>query len=240
MKKIVISILLIALTGISQTAAQSTTDTAKQYSVFNMSEKISWDIVGGVNISTMKTRVSFDDLNNRGISVAGKKQGTKPVTTYHAGAMFNLPVLRRLYLHSGLILTGKGGTDNTGVAMKSVFLQCPLMVSYKYPVSKNIALAVKGGYYYMFRTGGDKVWQHEVEVTNANGVSSLDTPVSELPFGGMGGIFAPSIHLKRLYLEFQYDIGGMNSTGYSYVMSDGGLTTILTIQTFSFRLGYKF
>lgn len=103
------------------------------------SAQVSWNAKAGLNFS----------------SITNAKADLK--VGYHLGVGAEFPLTQSLYLQPSLLLTAKGATgsdDGADVTMNPIYLEVPVMLAYKIPVSDKSNFVLSAGPYFAYGIAG--------------------------------------------------------------------------------------
>ena len=130
------------------------------------------------------------------ISSTSKSMYGNSLISFHAGFNANINIVKSFSLETGLFYSGKGGR-NRGYddKWKCQSIQIPVLANYKYPVSKNSEIQLKGGGYIAY------MHIEEPESLYVDKKSIIDCGV----IIGTGVSF-----YRRFYLGIQYEHGFMD------------------------------
>ncbi len=104
----------------------------------NAQDKIQFGVRAGMNISSLSGEGN-DDLDSR--------------IGYHVGAVMDWNVAENLYVQPGLFFTTRGAKKEDW-KMNANYLQIPVSVAYRFPVSDNLKIDVNAGPYFAMGIGG--------------------------------------------------------------------------------------
>lgn len=146
MKKLFL-IAVCAFSALTMSAQRASSSSSSFFSTEKSSESVRFGIRAGLNFATM-TGDDVDDVDSR--------------TAFHVGVIADIPLLKSLYIQSGVYLTQKGlkyndelDNDIDGeVTAKPMYLEIPVLASYRYNFSDATQLQFNVGPYFAFGLGG--------------------------------------------------------------------------------------
>ncbi len=209
----------------------------------NAQEKIEFGVRAGLNINSLS---------------GSGADGMKSRVGYHVGAVMDWNVAKNLYVQPGLYFTTRGAKssyDGIEEKINMNYLQIPITVAYRFPVSEKVKIDVNAGPYIALGLGGKK----KVEFSESDW--GEDEGVEETKMFGSDGLckrfdaglrFGTSVHFKRFSLGFSYDLGLTNiareSSGdydsgedfYSYDEDESYSKPKIKNGSFQISLGYNF
>ncbi|MCM1078364.1 MAG: PorT family protein [Bacteroidales bacterium] len=144
MKKLFITLVCaaFALTGSAQRASSSSTSF---FSTESSDQAVTFGIRAGVNFASMS--FSYDGGN---FSPNGN-------TGFHAGVAVDFPLMKSLYVQSGLYYSVKGakiGESDQEIKLSPAYLELPVLASYRYDFSNAAQLQFNVGPYFAYGVGG--------------------------------------------------------------------------------------
>jgi len=101
-------------------------------------KKISFGVRAGMNISSISGD-GWDDVGSR--------------IGYHAGAVMDWNVAKNFYVQPGLFFTTRGAKEGDA-KLNMNYLQIPISVAYRFPVSDSFKIDVNAGPYFAMGVGG--------------------------------------------------------------------------------------
>lgn len=121
---------------------------------------------------------------------------------YNAGAYVHIPIIRSLYVKTGLQYTAKGvkGKGRENNRIDANYIELPLLLSYRYDFNRNTQLQVNVGPYFAYGISGEIMGN--LDTFGDNGV--LERYDAGLHMGV--GLIAD----KNAYVGFGYEIGLKN------------------------------
>lgn len=200
---------------------------------------IEYGVRAGLNISDI--RMKSGNL----------KADLKSQAGFHVGAVVGIPVTNGFYIQPGLVFSSKGARDvyeedgyRSVASMFPVYLEIPVLASFRADVADNVNLQLNIGPYFDFGLGGNYTSKWEYD-----GESGKDEPY---PFFGKSSENEARMGMKRFdfglsfglgvelwdhyYAGVKYDVGLVNMAikdvwGNDYKAHNG---------TFAITLGYNF
>ncbi len=175
-------------------------------------------LAGTVCMTNAQEKIEFGvraGLNVNSLSGSGAK-GMKSRVGYHVGAVMDWNVAKNLYVQPGLYFTTRGAKSSYDGGEEKInmnYLQIPITVAYRFPVSEQVKIDVNVGPYIALGLGGKK----KVEFSESDW--GEDEGGEETKMFGSNGLckrfdaglrFGASVHFKRFSLGFSYDLGLTN------------------------------
>ncbi len=236
-------------------------------------------LAGTVCMTNAQEKIAFGvraGLNVNSLSGSGAN-GMKSRVGYHVGAVMDWNVAKNLYVQPGLYFTTRGakssykdyGFEET-YKYNMNYLQIPITVAYRFPVSEKVKIDVNVGPYIALGLGGKMKYSESDNWGGEDDWSAYgyeyddyDAGNETKMFGSKGlckrfdaGLrFGAGVHFKRFYLGFSYDLGLTNiaresnegfDSGEDYYSYDEegefGSNSKLKLKNGSFQisLGYNF
>lgn len=106
------------------------------------------------------------DFANMSFSSDGYSVSPKSRTTFHVGVIANIPLMQSLYIQTGLYLQNKGCKIEDGdetTTYKPMYLEIPILASYRYNFSDAAQLQINFGPYLAYGIGGKVKSEYEGE-----------------------------------------------------------------------------
>lgn len=198
MKKLAILITFVAfgaLAALAQRASSSNTSTL--FSTEKADQGITFGIRGGLNSANINFTTDHNFSFNPDARLA-----------WHVGLIADIPVLESLYFQTGLYFQNKGykyeddGDEETASPM---YLELPILASYRYNFSDAAQLQINVGPYLAYGLGGKIKWEDKYEKDEDD---FFDDDVNKFDAGlsvGAGITLA-----QHFYLGFAYEFGFVN------------------------------
>ena len=154
-KLLIIACVFCALTASAQRASSSS-------SSFFSTEKVDGGVTFGIRAGVNMANISGSDSDGSSYSFGNR-------TSFHIGVTADIPIMQSLYVQTGLFFQNKGykfeETDNysdyyddyynkTTETAKPMYLEIPVLASYRYNVSDAIQLQINLGPYFGYGIGG--------------------------------------------------------------------------------------
>lgn len=194
-RKLMIVIALLSILTVSQVSAQS---------------KSRFGVKAGLNISMM-TRTIYNNSVDLGAHVG-----------FHAGFTSEIPLIANLYFNPGLFFSSKGYRTTievpgltTKTTVNPYFVEIPLHIMFKLPISSSAIFAYTGPYF-SYGIAGNRIVK-----TNST-ILGDDRDKRKLNFGSdsgcdmkpfdMGLNVGAGFEVKHFQLSVQYGIGFLNLT----------------------------
>jgi len=149
MKKLFL-IAVCAFSALTMSAQRASSSSSSFFSTEKSSESVRFGIRAGLNFATM----TGDDLD------------VDSRTSFHVGVIADIPLLQSLYIQSGLYLTDKGfkiEDDGDEFSVKPMYLEIPVLASYRYNFSDATQLQFNVGPYFAFGVGGKAKYKEDGE-----------------------------------------------------------------------------
>ena len=183
------------------------------------SAQVSFGIKGGFNLSNIK-------MSESGLSIS-----PKDLAGFHIGVIADIPLVSNLYLQPGLFASRKGfeyslNTFYNGgyvypsvnqevnvsvsLAAKPLYLELPLLLSYRLPINTGLSLALEAGPYVAYGIGGDAVLKASYdgqEVLNEKQDFFKDSQINRFDAGAQIGL---GLYVGRFLFSAGYQIGLTN------------------------------
>lgn len=150
-KLLIIACVFCALTASAQRASSSS-------SSFFSTEKVDGGITFGIRAGVNMANISGSDSDGSSYSPGSR-------TSFHIGVTADIPIMQSLYVQTGLFFQNKGykfeETDDyyddyykTTETAKPMYLEIPVLASYRYNVSDAMQLQINFGPYFGYGIGG--------------------------------------------------------------------------------------
>lgn len=219
--------LLVAVCAIGTLAASAQKTEASP--VFFSTEKADQGVTFGLRVG----------LNFANVSAKSGRVGVEmdSRTAFHVGVVTDIPIVKSLYVETGLYLQSKGAkynySDDLEISGSPLYLQIPLLLSYRYDFSDDVQLQVNFGPYFAYGIGGKMkltLWDDNsansasydffgddysdelgILFDNATKFNRFDCGLQV----GAGFTFA-----KHYYVGFAYEFGLTNMTDQPHVRKD--------------------
>ncbi len=199
MKKLLLAVACIfsTITAFAQNASGASTSF---FSTEKADHGVRFELRAGLNFSTW-TNDGDNDVDSR--------------TAFHVGAIADIPLMKSLYIQTGLYVHSKGAKYTVSVLNESykesaspIYLQIPVLASYRYNFSEATQLQVNFGPYFAYGIGGkykakysdgSDLYEAEVDLFGDDGlIKRFDCGLQV----GAGITFA-----KHYNLGFAYEFG---------------------------------
>lgn len=183
------------------------------------SAQVSFGIKGGFNLSNIK-------MSESGLSIS-----PKDLAGFHIGVIADIPLVSNLYLQPGLFASRKGFeyslnafynggyvypsvnqevNVSVSLAAKPLYLELPLLLSYRLPINTGLSLALEAGPYAAYGIGGDAVFKASYdgqEVLNEKQDFFKDSQINRFDAGAQIGL---GLYVGRFLFSAGYQIGLTN------------------------------
>lgn len=169
-------------------------------------------------------------LSNYTFSEDGSSYSPESRTTFHVGVIADIPLMQSLYIQTGLFLENKGAKEeDEGYTTKTtpMYLQIPVLASYRYDFSDALQLQFNVGPYFAYGISGK--WKEEGHGVDEE-IDFFDDGIKRFDCGlqiGGGLTFA-----KHYYLGVAYEFGFTN------IADDSDMK--MKNNNLMFSLGYNF
>lgn len=97
------------------------------------------------------------NISNISLSVGGISASPSNRTKYHLGVIADIPLAQSFYVQTGLYLQNKGyklEQGSTGELVKPVYLEIPVLGSYRSNICSGLQLQIDFGPYFAYGVGG--------------------------------------------------------------------------------------
>ena len=207
------------LTASAQRAISSSSSTI--FSTEKTDEGVTFGIRGGLNSAVIN--VSNDH---------GSSYTTDSRLAWHVGVIADIPLMESLYFQTGLFFQNKGGQeeDEEGkYTMKPMYLEVPVLASYRYNFSDDAQLQLNVGPYFAYGIGGKEV--EEEHNGKEYEEDFFDDYTNKFDAGLQLG--AGMTFMKTFYVGVAYQLGFSNILKHSddYSMKN---------RNWMFSVGYNF
>lgn len=138
-----------ALTVSAQRASSSSTS-------FFSTEKVEGGVQFGIRAGLNSANVSFSE--------DGYSASPKSRTSFHIGLIADIPVVESFYVQTGLYFQNKGWKVEDGEGTetyKPMYLEIPLLASYRYNFSDAAQLQINFGPYFAYGIGGKEEYESD-------------------------------------------------------------------------------
>lgn len=144
MKKIILTIVgaIIATASFAQRASSSSTSF---FSTEKSDQPITFGVRAGLNFANMSWEEDHSSLS------------LDSRTAFNVGLSVDFPILQSMYIQSGLYLSSKGCKEKSGseeITMSPMYLEIPVLASYRYDISESTQLQLNVGPYFGYGIGG--------------------------------------------------------------------------------------
>lgn len=195
MKKILL-VFACAASALTMSAQRASSSSSSFFSTEKADGGVQFGIRAGLNLANLSFKE--DDYS----------YSPKSNTTFHVGVIADIPLMQSLYVQTGLFLQNKGAKEE-GEGYKTtltpMYLQIPVLASYRYDFSDALQLQVNIGPYFAYGIGGK--WKEE-EDGESYEVDFFDDRIKRFDCGlqvGGGLTFA-----QHYYLGVAYEFGFTN------------------------------
>ena len=219
--------LLVAVCAIGTLAASAQKTEASP--VFFSTEKADQGVTFGLRVG----------LNFANVSAKSGRVGLEldSRTAFHVGVVTDIPIVKSLYVQTGLFLQSKGATyngsflfwDDVELSGSPLYLEIPLLLSYRCDFTDAVQLQVNFGPYFAYGIGGKMKITTWDEYNNSES-ASYDFYDDELELFGEDSKFnrfdcglqigAGFTFAKHYYVGFAYEFGLTNMIDQPHVRKD--------------------
>lgn len=188
MKKVFLAVICTLFSSVIFAQRAATTSTS-----FFSTEKSDQSIVLGI-----RTGVNFSNMS---IKYDGFSKSFSSRTAFNVGVSADIPLVESMYIQSGLYFSSKGCKDED-VKVTPMYLEIPLLASYRYNFSRSAQLQFNFGPYFGCGVGG-----------------KIKDDDSSIDFFGNDGEFkrfdaglqiGAGMTFSKIYLGFAYQFGMAN------------------------------
>ncbi|NPD90971.1 porin family protein [Xylanibacter muris] len=201
MKKILL-IAVCAVCSLTASAQRASSSSSSFFSTEKADQGITFGIRAGLNMANMSA-------SEDGVSASPESR-----TSFHVGVIADIPLMQSLYIQSGLFFQNKGYKfdDEEKETAKPMYLEIPILASYRYNFSDAIQLQINAGPYFAYGIGGKVKYEYNGRSTEDDFFGSYDDEDCAgykrfdcgLQFGA-GVTFS-----NHYYLGFAYQLGLTN------------------------------
>lgn len=221
MKKLFIATIC-AFMALSVSAQRASSSSSSFFSTEKAESGVRFGIRAGLNLSTL----SLVEDNHT--------YTTDSRAAWHVGAIVDIPLMQSLYVQSGLYFMNKGGKESEGeakVTYSPMYLEIPVLASYRYDFGSAAELQINVGPYFAYGVGGKEKMEHDGEEESDDFFHEDSAKKFDcgLQFGA-GVTFA-----SHYYLGFAYDLG-LSNIAKNSGDSDGKIKN----RSWMISLGYTF
>lgn len=201
MKKFFI-VIACAVLSLSASAQRASSSSSSFFSTEKVDGGVKFGIRAGVNFANATFKE--DDFS----------YSPDSRTAFHVGVIADIPLMQSLYVQTGLFFQEKGWKiEESGdeyaykETYKPMYLQIPILASYRYNFSDALQLQVNAGPYFAYGIGGKVKWEEDEESGEGDFFGD-DSDFKRFDCGlqiGAGLTFA-----KHYYLGVAYEFGFSN------------------------------
>ena len=192
-------------------------------------------IAGTVCMTNAQEKVAFGvraGLNVNSLSVSDES-GLKSRVGYHVGAVMDWNVAKNLYVQPGLYFTTRGAKSSDEGWEQKInmnYLQIPISVAYRFPLSETVKLDINAGPYVALGVGGKIKFSEsgDSEEIKAFGSEGLCKRFDA------GLRFGAGVHIRKFTVGLCYDLGLAN------IARESGEGVKIKNGSFQISLGYNF
>ncbi len=191
----------------------------------NAQDKIQFGVRAGMNINSL----SEGELDSR--------------IGYHVGAVMDWNVAKNLYVQPGLFFTTRGAKSESKFEEEGIqvseetkynlnYLQIPISVSYRFPVSKQFKIDVNAGPYFAMGIGGKVKSEYSAAGQSEKEEGDIFGDKGDCKRFDAGLRVGAGVHIQKFSVGLIYDLGLAN-----IAKGEGGK---LKNGSFQISLGYNF
>ena len=220
MKKIIIAAVC-AFCALTTSAQRASSSSSSFFSTEKVDGGIQFGIRGGLNVANMT--LEYDKIS----------QASDAKTNWHVGVIADIPMMESLYVQTGLYLQNKGykvSEDDWEQTANPMYLEIPVLASYRYNFSDAAQLQINVGPYFAYGIGG-KIKDVEDGDEDKVDFFSEDGGYKNFDCGlQIGAGFTFGGH---------YYIGAAYEFGFTNIAKDSGDTKFKN-KNWMFSVGYNF
>jgi len=207
MKKVLL-IAVCAILSLTASAQRATSSSSSFFSTEKADQPVTFGVRVGGNLSTMTGDI--DDVKSR--------------FGFNVGVNVDIPLLQSLYLQTGLYATQKGCKgDGYDMKMNPLYLEIPVLASYRYNFSDATQLQVNFGPYMAYGISGKFKYEgHEEDFFDDGGAKKFDAGLQ----------IGAGVTVSKFYIGCAYQFGLTNISD----SDDGDMKN----SNFMFNIGYNF
>lgn len=138
-------VLVCAFCALTASAQRASSSSSSFFSTEKVDGGVQFGIRAGLNFA------------NESFSSDGYSASPKSRTSFHVGVIADIPLMQSLYIQTGLYLQNKGyklEEDGYEETAKPMYLEIPVLASYRYDFSDALQLQVNFGPYFGYGLGG--------------------------------------------------------------------------------------
>lgn len=203
---------------------------------------IEYGVRAGLNISDISAKDVYDGVI--------EKYDYKSQAGFHVGGFVGIPITNGFYIQPGLVFSSKGARETykeegykSVYSMFPVYLEIPVLASFRADVASDINLQVNVGPYFDFGLGGKvtgkSTYEGETSKSSAPffGKSTDDKEKYGMKRFDFGLSFGAGVELwDHYYVGLKYDLGLVNMS----IKDEWGEGFKAHNGTFAITLGYNF
>ena len=152
MKKILL-VAALAVCSLTVSAQRASSSSSSFFSTEKADGGVKFGIRAGLNLSNMS--MSEDNVS---VSLDSR-------ASFHVGVVADIPLMQSLYVQTGLFLQDKGAKYEEGTlteTAKPMYLEIPVLASYRYNFSDAAQLQINVGPYFAYGISGKYKWEYEI------------------------------------------------------------------------------
>lgn len=229
MKKLLLT-MACAVCALAVSAQRASSSSSTFFSTEKSDQPITIGVRAGMNLSSFTG--DADDLDSR--------------IGFNAGVVVDFPLMRSLYLQTGLFVTQKGAKyeeDGEELKINPLYLQIPVLASYRYNFSDAVQLQVNFGPYFAYGISG----KYKYEGYDEDIYGDIDFfGDDDDQFGGKrfeaGLHVGAGVTIKKFYVGCAYEFGLTNAFENKWDTDEYGdsMTYKGKNSNFMINVGYNF
>lgn len=223
MKKFLL-VVACAISALTVSAQRASSSSSTFFSTESVDGGVKWGVRAGVNFAN-------SSFSSGDYSVTPDSR-----TSFHVGVVADFPLMESLYIQSGLFLQNKGckmSDDDEEITYKPMYLEIPILASYRYNFNDATQLQVNFGPYFGYGIGGKIKDEYDGDSEEAD-IFGDDGILKRFNCGlqvGAGITFA-----SHIYLGVAYQFGLSNI----YNSEDDDSDFSIKDKNWMISLGYNF
>jgi len=189
MKKLLL-VAVCALSTMAVSAQRASSSSSSFFSTEKAETGVRFGIRAGVNFSNISQKYEDEQVSSTFDSR----------TSFHVGVIADIPLMESLYIQTGLYFQEKGSKSD-GVTTNPMYLEIPVLASYRYNFSDAAQLQINFGPYLAYGIGGKFKYDDGEDETDNAGFKRFDCGLQV----GAGITLA-----KHYYVGVSYEFGLAN------------------------------
>lgn len=201
MKKILL-IAALAVCSLTVSAQRASSSSSSFFSTEKADGGVKFGIRAGLNISNMT-------LSEDNMSISSDSR-----TAFHVGVIADIPLMQSLYIQPGLFLQNKGfkeEEDGETLTGKPMYLEIPVLASYRYNFSDAVQMQINVGPYFAYGLGGKVKYESDGKSYEEDFFGSYDDDSFGCKRFDCGLQFGAGLTFaSHYYIGFAYQLGLTN------------------------------